>query len=188
MRYGNIFAAVVLLSSFLLSGCVVRTYKVTRDRVDQNLTGGNRGYLMGSAPANIDTKERKAKRSTQVVEIEMRSPVKFEKTKEPEQPITQSESLETPAAFNEAKAVEPKALEQVITQETISAQGPLEKYTVQKGDTLQKISEKFFGTTKKWTKIYDVNRDVLKGPNKIYPGQVINVPVYSGQQPQENLK
>jgi len=53
----------------------------------------------------------------------------------------------------------------------------VEKYTVQKGDTLQKISKKFYGTTKKWQKIYAANQDTLKGPNKIYPGQTIDVPL-----------
>jgi len=64
---------------------------------------------------------------------------------------------------------------EAMSKETPSVS--MEKYTVQKGDTLQKISQKFFGTTKKWYKIYEANRDVLKSPDKIYPGQVINIPV-----------
>lgn len=194
MRNGSIFSAVVLLSVFLLSGCVVRTYKVTRDRVDQNLTGGNRGYIMGNAPQNAVEPERKTKRSTHVVEIELRSPVKFEKAAEPGQAIQEKPSV-IPESISETKAtesqtLEPKVTEPAISKETPAAQESFQKYTVQKGDTLQKISEKFFGTTKKWTKIFDANREALKGPNKIYPGQVINIPVYPGQQPgtKENLK
>lgn len=190
MKMSNIFSAVVLLSAFLLSGCVVRTYKVTRDRVDQNLTGGNRGYLMGNAPQSIGAQERKSKRSTHVVEIELRSPVKFEKSAEPVQDIQESVT-ETKAA--EPQVWEPKVTKPVISQEPPVAQESFQKYTVQKGDTLQKISEKFFGTTKKWMKIYDANREALKGPNKIYPGQVINIPVNAAGtsqmgQTQENLK
>src|SRR5512139_2133187 len=30
-----------------------------------------------------------------------------------------------------------------------------QNYTVKKGDTLQEISQKFYGTTKKWRKIYE---------------------------------
>lgn len=63
-----------------------------------------------------------------------------------------------------------------------------EKYTIQKGDTLQKISQKFYGTTKKWNKIFEANKDKLKAPNKIYPGQVIDIPVESLKEPVENLK
>ncbi|OGX17785.1 MAG: hypothetical protein A3K83_06695 [Omnitrophica WOR_2 bacterium RBG_13_44_8b] len=76
---------------------------------------------------------------------------------------------------------------EVSEQEAPSA-GTFVKYTVQKGDTLQKISQKTFGTTKKWMKIYDANRDVLKGPNQIYPGQVIKIPVDSLKEAPRNLK
>jgi nucleoid-associated protein YgaU len=67
----------------------------------------------------------------------------------------------------------------------------MEKYKVQKGDTLQKISQKFYGTTKKWQKIYEANKDTLKGPDKLYPGRTINIPVDSAgklKEPSENLK
>ena len=41
----------VLTSTLALSGCVARTYNLTRDQVDQKLplTPGNRGYLRGQA-------------------------------------------------------------------------------------------------------------------------------------------
>ncbi|MCX7662077.1 MAG: LysM peptidoglycan-binding domain-containing protein, partial [Candidatus Omnitrophica bacterium] len=45
------------------------------------------------------------------------------------------------------------------------------------GDTLQKISLKFYGTTKKWKRIFNANKDIIKSPDKIYPGQVINIPL-----------
>ncbi len=175
MRMGNIMSVVVLLSCFILSGCVVRTYKVTRDRLDQDLNAGNRGYIMGSAPKNLEAKERKTKRSTQVVEIELRSPVKFEKKTEVN-PQEQAKTLERFEAAPEYQTQEP-----VVVETPVAPEETLQRYTVQKNDTLQKISQKFYGTTKKWMKIYDINRDVLKGPNKIYPGQVINIPVSSGE-------
>jgi hypothetical protein len=34
--------------SFIISGCAVRTYPVIKERVDQGLTTGNRGYLKGA--------------------------------------------------------------------------------------------------------------------------------------------
>jgi len=51
-----------------------------------------------------------------------------------------------------------------------------EIYVIKKGDTLQKISSKFYGTTKKWKMLYQENTDVLKGPDKIYPGLKIRIP------------
>ena len=53
--------------------------------------------------------------------------------------------------------------------------GASHEYTVQSGDTLQKISQKLYGTTKKWHKLYLLNKDILKSPDKIHPGMVIKV-------------
>lgn len=50
-------------------------------------------------------------------------------------------------------------------------------YTVRKGDTLQKISQRFYGTTRQWRKIYEANRGTLKhGPEKIMPGMKLRIP------------
>jgi len=175
----------VLASSLALSGCIARTYDLTRDRVDQDLSPsvGNRGYIMGKAPEN--TTERKATRTTRVFELEL-GPSNKTKASCP--------------AITPLNAVNPE--ESQTVQETQSeAQSPeanlsFEKYTVAKNDTLQKISQKFYGTTKRWMKIYEANKDVLHGPNKLYPGQVLSIP--SGpkvsaesrkmKEPKENLK
>ncbi|MCD6219613.1 LysM peptidoglycan-binding domain-containing protein [Candidatus Calescamantes bacterium] len=50
-------------------------------------------------------------------------------------------------------------------------------YTVVKGDSLWKISEKFYGTPLKWPLIYKANQDKIKDPNRIYPGQKLVIPV-----------
>lgn len=47
-------------------------------------------------------------------------------------------------------------------------------YVVKKGDTLSKISIKFYGTAAKWRKIADANK--LKNPNRIFPGQKLKIP------------
>jgi nucleoid-associated protein YgaU len=159
----------------VLAGCTVRTYSLTRDRIDQELAG-NRGYLQGNAPA--ETGERKSQRETRVVEIEFGSKAKARKAKAAA--VTQEE-----AALEQEQRSEPQFVESApVSAET----GEMEKYTVAKGDTLQKISKKFYGTTKKWSKIYNANRDVLSGPDRIYPGQTINVPVEGMKEPKENLK
>jgi len=49
-------------------------------------------------------------------------------------------------------------------------------YTVKKNDTLQKISRRFYGTTRRWLKIYKANKDILKSPDRVYPGQVLKIP------------
>jgi nucleoid-associated protein YgaU len=186
MRYAlcDVRCVIGLSLSFLLAGCVVRTYPLTKQRIDQDLTAGNRGYIMGKTP-KIEQKERKATRTTQVVEIELQSPIKFEKM--PKTP------KEIPAEKTEAKPIEGNRgyITQSITPEILQPE-TAQNYTVQKGDTLQKISKKFYGTTRKWTKIYNANKDMLKGPNNVYPGQVLKIPLTSEskqiQEPKGNLK
>ncbi|MDD5166518.1 MAG: LysM peptidoglycan-binding domain-containing protein [Candidatus Omnitrophica bacterium] len=175
----------VLAFTFILSGCIVRTYPLNKDRVDQDLSTGNRGYLKGSNPSE-EVKERKTTRRTQVVEIELRSPIKFEKM-----PERTSASASAVAGSMEGQEVMGNKgyITQSETPEVLEPNtGNTEKYKVQKGDTLQKISKKFYGTTKKWNKIYDANRGILKGPNKLYPGQTIDVPVEGLKETKENLK
>ncbi len=172
---------------FVLTGCVVRTYEATKDRLDQDLSG-NRGYLQGTAPATQEPVERKTTRNIRVVELEIYPPIRFEKgpkTKTIEtEPLMRQKTEDSEITGNQGY------LTRSINQEIAEPAGSFQKYTVQKNDTLQKISKKLYGTTKKWTKIYDANKDTMKGPNKIYPGQVINIPVIETRlkEPIENLK
>ncbi len=48
-------------------------------------------------------------------------------------------------------------------------------YTVVSGDNLSKIAGKLLGDRTKWTVIYDMNKDSIKNPSLIYPGQVLKV-------------
>ena len=49
-------------------------------------------------------------------------------------------------------------------------------YTVVKGDSLSKIAKQFYGDAQKWPKIYEANRDEIKNPDLIYPGQTFTIP------------
>ena len=49
-------------------------------------------------------------------------------------------------------------------------------YTVQPGDTLAKISIKFYGTSRRYMDIYDANRDILTSPSNIAVGQQLRIP------------
>jgi len=49
-------------------------------------------------------------------------------------------------------------------------------YTVAKGDTLSQIAKQHYGDANTWRRIYDANRDVLKDPDRIFPGQVLKIP------------
>jgi nucleoid-associated protein YgaU len=49
-------------------------------------------------------------------------------------------------------------------------------HVVQSGDTLSKIAQKYYGDPALYDKIFQANRDVLKDPNKIFPGQKLKIP------------
>ncbi|MBF0122080.1 MAG: LysM peptidoglycan-binding domain-containing protein [Candidatus Omnitrophica bacterium] len=52
-----------------------------------------------------------------------------------------------------------------------------QEYKVEKDDTLQKVSKKFYGSYSQWTRIYDANKDVIKNPNFVKPGTMLKIPV-----------
>ena len=54
--------------------------------------------------------------------------------------------------------------------------GPMTSYVVVKGDSLSKIAQRVYGDARKWRKIYEANRDLIKDPDLIYPGQSLRVP------------
>ena len=49
-------------------------------------------------------------------------------------------------------------------------------YTVKAGDSLSKIAQRELGDGSKWKAIYEANRDQIKDPDLIHPGQVLNLP------------
>lgn len=78
------------------------------------------------------------------------------------------EVYEVPAAIKPPRPVEAK--------EPAAKESRFITYNVTKGDTLQKISTKVYGTSKRWQEIFEYNKGILKSPNKIYPGQKILIP------------
>jgi len=66
------------------------------------------------------------------------------------------------------KAVEKKAVE------TIKTAGKI--YIVKPGDQLTDISKKFYGRFIDWKRIFEANRDIIKDPKLIFPGQKLVIP------------
>jgi len=58
-----------------------------------------------------------------------------------------------------------------------SSTAPSERtYEVQPGDSLSKIAKREYGDANQWNRIFEANKDVLKDPNKIFPGQKLKIP------------
>jgi nucleoid-associated protein YgaU len=49
-------------------------------------------------------------------------------------------------------------------------------HVVQKGETLSKISKKYYGDPNLYMKIFEANKDVLKNPDLIKVGQKLRIP------------
>ena len=165
-------SAIFIVST--LSGCLVRTYSLVKERVDQDIQG-NKGYLQGSGPSTTQQAPKKKTRQVQIVEIEFRSPIEVQKEKE-------SVKIDTTAGnqgyiTGQAQVSEPKVMRTPAPQKTFTP--AMTTYKVQKGDTLEKIAarKEIYGSYKKWAKIYNANKDKIKNPNKLYVGQVLDIPL-----------
>ena len=73
----------------------------------------------------------------------------------------------------------PSATPSPVIEERAAGNNLLEpqSYTVQKGDTLWKIAEDFYGDGKKWNNIYRMNKDCIRDPNKLKPGTRLVIPI-----------
>lgn len=50
-------------------------------------------------------------------------------------------------------------------------------HTVEKGDTLWAIASKTLGNGARYEEIFEANKPMLTHPDKIYPGQVLRIPI-----------
>jgi nucleoid-associated protein YgaU len=79
--------------------------------------------------------------------------------------------------WNQIKAVDSVHAD-VAADITIDAslKVPQKIHEVVAGDTLSKISKKFYGDANKYMKIFEANKDQLKDPDKINVGQKLKIP------------
>ena len=184
MRF-KLFALVSTLSLVtLLSGCVsIKAHIVDRPRVDQELPAG----------AEEQYPNREKTRQVIVIDVDKKNaPEAGAAVGTPELKTSgkttegQSQVVTAPKAttvVHDDNFTFPKMDTKTLNQGATTAQGALEQYTVQKDDTLQKISKKLYGSYSKWTVIYDANRDVIKDPNFLKPGKILKIPVLANAAP-----
>jgi nucleoid-associated protein YgaU len=62
------------------------------------------------------------------------------------------------------------------TTSSMGASTAARTYTVVSGDSLSKIAKREYGDANKWRAIFEANRDKIKDPDLIHPGQVLTIP------------
>ncbi|MCQ9205376.1 MAG: LysM peptidoglycan-binding domain-containing protein [Omnitrophica bacterium] len=162
-----------LVIAIFLSGCMtVRSYVVEKPRTDLDIDG-NQGYLSGTPKAGPRENKLGDTRKVSVVEIEF-GPRRHYKDKPRRREVGDIDIVDEDVFRDD--------LAPVKSRKVVSVKPPVSKkkykyYIVKKNDTLQKISYKFYKTTKKWKFIYDNNKRAIKDPNKVYPGTKIKIPL-----------
>lgn len=105
----------------------------------------------------------------------------------PDQPAT---SAEQPAADASAPAAETAAAPAAETATAPAAEAAAEtaaapaaaaapkegRVVIQPGNNLWRISRVLYGSGTKYTTLYEANKDQIRNPNRIYPGQVFRTP------------
>ena len=65
----------------------------------------------------------------------------------------------------------------VLAAAIAGPEGPARAVTVQAGDTLWAIARDRYGEGLLYVQVFDANRDSIRDPDLIYPGQVFDLPI-----------
>ena len=126
----------------------------------------------GVAPAEKEVKKKIAKKKA-LAKVEVEEELI---TEEPEAPGEAVAKLELPEEKTKGFADEQWVKKEEVVEERKAPSPVRMEYTVKKGDTLGKIAKECLGDSSKWIAIYEVNKDIIKDPSRIYPGQVLVIP------------
>jgi nucleoid-associated protein YgaU len=92
---------------------------------------------------------------------------------QPDQVQTKSEVTPDAASGEPQVAVAPVTAEVVVAGATATKPS---RIIIQPGNNLWRISREVYGKGKMFTVIWEANRDQIKNPNRIYPGQILTAP------------
>lgn len=157
---------VVMGAMVVMAGCRTATHVKDIPRVDLELSGGNRGYLVGAPPQGGDLKTTR-----QIIQTDVEIPSYYKP--KPAAGVAPAQD----AAAADAGAFE--ADQSAAAQGVSVPSGPMDTYVVKKNDTLSGIAAKpeIYGKASQWKRILDANAELLKGnPNHIRAGMKLRIP------------
>ncbi|MFT3673854.1 LysM peptidoglycan-binding domain-containing protein [Aestuariivirga sp.] len=85
-------------------------------------------------------------------------------------------TAEQPAATAPVQQQTASASESSSTVSMSAAPGQPSRIVIQPGNNLWRISREVYGKGRMFTVIWEANRDQIKNPNRIYPGQILAAP------------
>lgn len=161
---------VLVMMICFLSGCGGKIYLADRPRVDQEVPG-----------VSVQEDTRSKTRKVLVVQFTQKGEITQQETQSTLTTKQRDEQVEK-VTTKEEKTIETSfssSLHLPMGITPSSANTPIEEfqiYVVEKDDTLQKISKKFYGSYHQWLKIYEYNRDVIADPHMLKQGKKIKIP------------
>jgi nucleoid-associated protein YgaU len=78
--------------------------------------------------------------------------------------------------WDEIKRVGGENPQDIMADIKVADQTVYARHTVEKGESLSKIAKHYYGDPMKYNAIFEANRDKLKNPDLIHPGQDLVIP------------
>ena len=121
----------------------------------------------------------KAAPAAAIVGVLVAAPAANAATSAPAKATTVAEQVHTAAKVTHDSVTHDSvaANRQVVHESrTAHVQRASRTYTVEEGDSLASIAQKFYGNYNDWTWIYNANQGQVHNPNSIYPGERLQIP------------
>ena len=141
----------------------------------------------------VDVQEEGADTASEAEQVEVAATVEVVKTPEATETVATNQTSEasgTSESTDAAEATEPsepaESTKSAVATESAEATEAAETETaeirtgtaviIRRGDSLWRVARRNYGAGIRYTTIFEANRDQIRDPNLIYPGQVFKVP------------
>ena len=89
---------------------------------------------------------------------------------------TLGENTSTASDRGGTAGARPDAAPATFTGGKAASSGEARTYEVKPGDSLSKIAQRFYGNGNLWPRIHEANKDQIRDPDLIHPGQKLTIP------------